>query len=316
MKTLFCLVPIFIFSVFYHQKVIAQGCSDAGFCSLGALRPNQPYHKQQNLKLRSINFTQYYAYNDFYDHIWSWTVDLNFSLGKKISAQLKLPYYYIDGVLASTQGLSDVSMAFSRSLWSDENGNQIALTLGTKLPTNTSDLRTKEGRPLPMYYQTSLGTYDFIVGASYSNRKWLLATGLQQPVLHDNRNQFLWGAWTGSPAKPISDTYARSKELRRSAEVMGRIERNFRFSRLNFYTGLLGIWKLHDDTFLNPQGKRIAAEGSHGLVLNTISGVGYAFSTQSSLKFLVGYRVMGRRQAHIDGLKRELVLTLTYDYRF
>ena len=101
---------------------------------------------------------------------------------------------------------------------------------------------------------------------------------------------------------------------------MLRIERNFRFSRLNFFAGLLGIYRLNKDvislagpvagTFV-----RSSVDGSQGLALSGTAGLGYSFSVRTAFKVLLA-QVLVRRDSNPDGLSRERVFTISYEYRF
>jgi hypothetical protein len=46
--------------------------------------------------------------------------------------------------------------------------------------------------------------------------------------------------------------YAKANQLKRGIDVMLRIERNFRFSRLNFSVGLLPIYRITNDEIEDP----------------------------------------------------------------
>jgi hypothetical protein len=166
-----------------------------------------------------------------------------------------------------------------------------------------------------MYYQTSLGTYDVIAGLSLINRKWLFATGIQVP-LNENNNEFLWGKWTGSSEdQSYVNRYPKSKELRRGTDVMLRVERNFRFSRVNFSAGLLPIYRIKRDEITDPAGNRVKPDGTTGLALSGIVTGGYSFSVRTGIKILVGHKFT-QRDENPDGLTRHLVSSITYFYRF
>ncbi|MBK7652846.1 MAG: hypothetical protein IPJ20_21750 [Flammeovirgaceae bacterium] len=98
-----------------------------------------------------------------------------------------------------------------------------------------------------MYYQTSLGTYDFITGISLVNKKWLFATGIQHPF-NQNNNQFTWSAWipvyNNGEGEDYVRSYAPCYELKRGTDIMFRAERNFRYARFNFTLGLLPIFRI------------------------------------------------------------------------
>lgn len=294
----------------------AQGCSDAGFCTMGAMKPDQPYNKLVPIKLRSMELSFYRGSTSLTPIIYVATLDANFSVGKKNSLQVKLPFQAVTGRLANTSGIGDISLCFTRSIYSSEKFD-INLSLGSKIPTNGAD-KTENGRPLPMYYQTSLGTYDAIAGISLVNRKWLFATGIQVP-LNKNDNEFLWGKWEGSGEDmEYIRKYAKANQLHRGIDVMIRIERNFRYSRFNFSVGLLPIYRITNDQIIDPNisaNEHSKPDGAKGLALSGIGTAGYNFNVKSGIKLLVGHKIV-QREENPDGLTRELVTSLSYVYKF
>lgn len=298
-------------------KLAAQGCSDAGFCTMGAMKPDQPFNKKIEFKLRSMEVSFYRGTTTMTPVVYVATADMNFSLNRKTSFQVKLPYQYVTGHLAQTQSLGDISLCLTRNIRSTEK-HDINFSLGAKVPSNKSD-KSKDGLPLPMYYQTSLGTYDAIGGVSYITRDWLFATGIQVP-LNKNENAFLWGPWFNHFADNATDSlyakgYDKAKALKRGIDVMFRVERNLRFSRWNFTLGLLPIYRVTNDEITNPAGKRERPEGAKGLALSGIATAGYSFNVHSGIRLLVGHKIV-QRDVNPDGLTRELVTTFSYYHRF
>jgi hypothetical protein len=303
---------VFIFIIVIAES-LAQGCSDAGFCTMGAMKPDQPFNKKVELKLRSMEISFYRGTTPLTPVIYVATADLNFSINSRTSFQVKLPYQMASGQLANTSGLGDISLCVTRNIFTSEKFD-VNLTIGGKIPTNQSD-KDENGFPLPMYYQTSLGTYDFITGISLINRNWLFATGIQHPF-NRNENQFLWTAWEGGPEDiAYIQKYANAKELKRGTDVMLRVERNFRFSRLNFTVGLLPIFRITGDKITDNTGERIQSEGTTGMALSGILTTGYSFNVRSGVKLLLGHKIK-QRDVNPDGLTREFVSTLSYYYRF
>ena len=47
--------------------ISAQGCSDAGFCTMGAMKPDQHFNRRVQIKLRSIEVAQYVGLTRFDD---------------------------------------------------------------------------------------------------------------------------------------------------------------------------------------------------------------------------------------------------------
>jgi hypothetical protein len=163
-----------------------------------------------------------------------------------------------------------------------------------------------------MYYQTSLGTYDFITGVSLISRHWLVATGIQYPF-NKNENQFIWQQWLDPNETEYIKKYNNAKELKRGTDVMLRVERNFRFSRLNFSLGLLPIYRITRDEITTPDGRR--EKRDKGLALSAIFTTGYNFNVQSGVKLLLGRKLV-QRDFNPDGLTREFVSTLSFYHRF
>ena len=312
------LLPLLALSII-TLAAHAQGCSDAGFCTMGAMKPDQPYNKKIDFKLNSIDLSFYRGTTTLTPIVYVATADMNFSLNRKNTLQLKVPFQYVTGRLAQTSSLSDISICFTHNLISSDRFD-LNVSFGAKIPTNNSDFKTDEGNALPMYYQTSLGTYDLIAGLSLINRKWLFATGIQVP-LNANKNQFDWHRWVDNDPDEIAyvQRYANATELSRGTDIMLRVERNFRLSRFNFSAGLLPIYRIVPDQITNFVGTRtsfdLAGNEAKGLALSWITTAGYSFNTRSAIKILVGHKIV-QREFSPDGLTRELVTSFTYSYRF
>jgi hypothetical protein len=215
--------------------------------------------------------------------------------------------------LGNTSGIGDLSLCVTRNLQTSEKYD-ISFTMGTKVPTNQSD-KQEDGRPLPMYYQTSLGTYDLIAGISLITSKWLFATGVQHP-LNKNNNDFMWSRWENSGQSPdYIEKYSQARQLKRGTDVMLRVERNFRFSRLNFSLGILPIYRVTNDAIINDAEKTVKPDKAKGLAMSGIMTAGYQFNVRTGVKLLVGHKIV-QRERNPDGLTRELVTTLSYFYRF
>jgi hypothetical protein len=252
---------------------------------------------------------------------------MNFSLNRKTTFQLKVPFQHVEGRLAKTSSLSDLSLCFTRNIYTSDQFD-LNLSVGGKIPTNNSDFSTSDGNALPMYYQTSLGTWDLISGISLINKHWLIATGIQVP-LNRNKNNFDWHRWdNGNPDNPEEfayvQEYANATNLKRGIDVMLRIERNFRFSRFNCSAGLLPIYRITPDVITkfdpNPSilirtSYNAKNEKAVGLAMSWIVTAGYNFNVRSGIKLLVGHKIV-QRAFSPDGLTRELVSSFTYIYRF
>ncbi len=304
---------LFIAMLASATMAAGQGCSDAGFCTMGAMKPDQPFNRKIDFRLRSMEVSLYRGTTPITPKIMVATADFNFSINSRTSFQVKVPYQTASGSLGKTSGLGDISVCFTRSLISTERFD-INISVGGKIPTNNANQK-EAGMPLPMYYQTSLGTYDFITGISLITREWLFATGVQHPF-NANGNEFVWSEWENSDhTADYIAKYAPARKLKRGTDIMFRVERNFRFSRLNFSVGLLPIYRVTNDKIENLEGETVRPEGAKGLALSGIGTVGYQFSVRTGVRLLFGHKIV-QRDHNPDGLTREMVTTISYFYRF
>ncbi|MDX2302560.1 MAG: hypothetical protein NW226_07145 [Microscillaceae bacterium] len=313
MHTFYCNLCLFLIILLLPASIYGQGCSDAGFCSMGAMKPDQQFSKKLKVRLRSIEISQYVGRTKFEAYVYATNLDINVGLNEKTTLQFKVPYMYTTGSEGwHLDGVGDISLSLTRNLINRENF-QLNATLGAKIPTNSSN-ELFNGLPLPMYYQTSLGTYDLILGLSLITRKWLFAFGYQEP-LNANENQFTHSAWADHPRAEDAQIYPQSPLLRRSSDIMFRVERNFRFSRFSFNIGLLPIYRFKNDRVTFPNEEEIRTTGSNGLALSLLFGAAYRFSVKSQVKLLFGDRLF-ERQYNPDGLSREQVFSAGYVFSF
>lgn len=326
MKRLFLLLTFLV----VYEGSNAQGCSDAGFCSMGAMRPSQVYHKAINFKLRALEFSYYRGTTTLTPVVSAATLDFTFGINEKTNFQFKLPYQWVEGSLGNTSGIADLSFSLTRNVYSSEKYT-INATLGAKIPTNNADLDEDVNQQflsddvvtadLPMYYQTSLGTFDLVLGGAYISKEWMFAVGLQTPLAHNNENDFRWSEWQNYPNTSYIRSYDLANNLKRGTDIMLRVERAFHFSNLDIRLGLLPIFRITKDEILDvrqgspTEGQRIELDGTTGMALTGLLNVAYHFNTMHSVKFLYGQKIT-ERDVNPDGLTRNNVISLSYVHTF
>jgi hypothetical protein len=97
--------------VILAQQAYTQGCSDAGFCTMGAMKPDQPYNKKLPIKLRSMEVSFYRGTTTISPVIYVANLDMSFNLiDDKTFFQVKVPYQAVNGNFGSTSGLGDFSL--------------------------------------------------------------------------------------------------------------------------------------------------------------------------------------------------------------
>ncbi|WP_420575693.1 hypothetical protein [Ekhidna sp.] len=314
----FLITIILLFVGF--QFTYAQGCSDAGFCTMGAMKPDQNYSKRIAIKLRSVELNYYKGTSLLTPVIHAMTVDFTLGINDYSSFQIKLPYQWIKGNLGDNAGLGDISLSYTRLLKATDDWN-INGTLGAKIPTNDANATVNNENtggmdsPIHMYYQTSLGSYDAIAGISAISNNWLFATGIQI-ALTENNNQFAWSGFPNYPDQEYLEKYNRGPELKRGIDVMLRVERNWRFTNFNFSLGALPIWRITKDESIIPgTNERAKLDGTTGMALSVLASFGYHFDVNNSIKIIQGIKITDR-DFNPDGLTRNDVLSISYVYKF
>lgn len=301
--------------------VFSQGCSDAGFCTMGAMKPDQNYSKRIAIKLRSVEINYYRGTSLLTPVIYAATVDFNLAINDYSSFQIKLPYQWASGTLGENGGLSDISLSYTRTLKTLEKWN-INGTLGTKIPSGDANKTVNNEHtqgmdsPLHMYYQNSLGSFDAIAGVSAISSKWLFATGIQV-ALTENNNQFRWSGFPDYPDQVgYLQHYNRGRELKRGIDVMLRVERNWRFTNFNFSLGALPIFRVtKDEAIIEDTGERGKLPETTGMALSVLASFGYQFDVNNSIKIIQGIKITDR-DFNPDGLTRNEVLSVSYVYQF
>ena len=309
--------------LFFSSQALAQGCSDAGFCTMGAMKPDQAYSKKINFKLRSIELSYYKGATKTTAEISVTNLDVSIGLTPKTGIQVKLPYQWTSGSLGKAGGMGDISLSVTHNVHHFKNF-ELNATFGLKIPSNKSDIQSQgRNRPLsiglvlPMYYQVSLGSWDVVAGASLINENWLFAIGYQN-ALTANNNTFEQDEWDAPvyPSEEYIALYDEATKLKRGSDIMFRVERNFRFARYNFNVGLLPIFRVSKDRIIDEvTNEYVKLEGTTGLALTALFGVGYNFNINNTVKFTYGKKLTDR-EINPDGLTREEVMIIAYLFRF
>lgn len=290
-----------------------QGCSDAGFCTMGAMRPDQTYNKEVKFRLRALEVNYYRGESLATPIISAVNADFTFGIGENYAIQAKIPFQWVKGQLGETQGLGDISLSATRSF--EKKDYTLGITLGAKVAVGNASKEGSNG-DLPMYYQTSLGSYDLVLGGSLINDKWLLATGVQIPIIHRNENDFRWGHWKETEHEEYVFEYNLANQLQRAPDAMLRVERNWRYVNYNFGIGTLAIYRfLKDKRYDFQQDKTIQVAKTSGLSLNLLANAGYQINVRHAIKAVYALKLLAR-EINPDGLSRHAVLSVSYVYRF
>lgn len=297
------LVIAFLVSIATMAK--GQGCSDAGFCTMNSLKPNQADSSSAFLNQLKAGLSIGKA-----DHnllVVANYVEYHRALSEKFSMDAKLSSISQSGNGISVFGLSDFLMSGNYSL-----STKLAFTLGVKIPLSNAN-KKHEGMTLPMDYQSSLGTFDLIAGFSYQIEKLQIVAAIQQP-LAQNENKFI--PWI-NPEYPELENFQSTYKFQRSGDVLVRFSYPFELgNKLALTPGILPIYHLaNDKATLISEHDPEEIKGSKGLTLNVNAFLDYQLSSKSAIQFNVGMPLI-TRDIRPDGLTRSFIGTLEYRFMF
>ncbi len=286
--------------------VKAQGCSDAGFCSLSVLKNNTFSQKHK----ASLQIGASYGLGDVNTTTINPYVAYQYQFNKKWLLQTKVTSVYANGFLGNAFQLGDVFALATYAAKKDSN-NAVTILGGIKIPLTNANTKNQFNQSLPLDYQSSIGTYDVIVGINYVyQQQWEVNAGLQIPVIQQNKNAFLPSNFTNEKAQQFSPTNL----FKRSADVLARVGYYFKFpsSSLSIKPNLLAIYHVAEDSYVNTNNQRIQLQGSKGLTLNGGLVITKTFHNNNQLE-VVAATPFVVRTIRPDGLTRSFVFNLQYN---
>lgn len=295
-----------IWILFGLSDVNAQGCSDAGICTLNSFKPHAGDSLDGTFK-NQFKIGLSYGLGDRGISVIANYLEYNRQLSEKFSADVKLTSISQSGNGISSLGLSDLFLNANVAL-----SKHLSFTAGAKIPLNDAN-RQENGLALPLDYQTSLGTLDLILGLSYQLHKIHFALALQQP-LTDNGNAFFAEKHTSNTEL---SNFQSTNRFNRQADALMRISYPIKLKneKLSFRASMLWIYHVGNDTYTDLQGIVNEIEGSRGLTMNVNAFLDYAISEKQIIQVSLGAPAIWRK-ARPDGLTRYFMFTAEYRIRF
>lgn len=288
---------------FLVQYANAQGCSDAGFCSL-------KYHTGTPPAKNIIAVGNVAGVGDGNTFVNSTYFNYTRQLSAKLYWDTRLSANYASGALANNFNAGDVFTNLSLQVWqSPSKMNALNFLAGLKIPLTAGNDKAG-GKPLPMTYQASLGTFDLLLGASFKIKNWEFTNAWQLPLTKENKNTFI-------DDYSISDDFPSSNKFQRKADMLLRAAYtiNKTGSRFSFKPNLLAVYHLGEDSYENIFSQRQSLTGSKGLTLNANIIGKYAINTKSSLELSVA-APFAVRDLRPDGLTRKFTAGVEYRFSF
>jgi hypothetical protein len=291
----------------------AQGCSDAGFCSLGALKNHIDDTVSSIQKKHAIDFGLNYGLGEEKTSTINAYAEYLVKFNNRFSFQSKITATYASGFLGNTFDVGDVYGTINYTP-KTSGSNTINFIGGVKIPITTGNNKNSEGKPLPLDYQASIGTYDAIGGFNYIvNKKWEFDAAVQVPVIQVNKSTYLPDEFTD----PRVLKFAPTNNFRRKSDVLGRLGYYIYLpkSSVIIKPSLSGIYHVGTDTYENRFGDRTNIDGSRGFTLNGSIVATKQFKNSNQLEVVIGTPFIVRK-VRPDGLTRSGVVNVQYTIAF
>ena len=299
MKKIFLILVLVFITTFSS----AQGCSDAGICSIGNSFRSSEKEFKSNIEISAIfgageadvtYFSPFISYSRKVNEHFSWSSKLTFSAA--------------NGSFGTRAAFGDAYLVGNYS-FAVKNKKQWSVLVGSKIPFTSSNLKIN-GFSLPLDYQSSLGTFDLFVGTNFKYRKWAFNAALQIPVFNNNKNSY-FAEYSSTDDFPTTNLFERKSDaLFRATYTL-----NTKNQKFTFKPNVLFIYHLGEDSFENIFGKRESYVGSEGLTINGNLISAYTINNQKSIELSLAAPFVVR-DIRPDGLTRSFVLALQYKYSF
>ena len=300
MKAIILCLIIILPCMYIH----AQGCSDAGICTIEALKPAASSIEMQKSSKVSAGFSVGSA--DYGITVFGGNLGYSGRLTERFSLDAK--------VTCLSQSGNDIGVAGPGDVFINVNygvSQKFILTAGTKIPLTKADKKF-DGVPLPMDYQSSLGTFDLLAGIKYNPERWQWALAVQIP-LRQNENAFFPEFYDTTS---LVSTIQATNGFHRQADILLHVSRTFEMSdKITFTPGLLPIYHVSEDTYTDIDGIIKNIDGSDGLTLNGTVFIDVELDDVSTLEFSLGFPFIVR-DARPDGLTRSFVFGAGYSAEF
>lgn len=290
---------ILILSFFWCLSAFGQGCSDAGFCSIMNTLPTQA---RPAAKLHSIRFSTSIGRADRKVMAYNSAFEYSRYISKTMSINTRINFLAHSGGTIETGEIGDVYLTGDFAI-----APKLKAVTGFKIPLRSGN-KIKNGIVLPMEYQPSLGTFDFLFALQTSLDKWDFALGWQQP-LSQNDNQFFTQNFVGS------EEFQTTNQFYRNPDIWTRISYHIDFKKISIIPSILPIYHLANDNFRNSQDQREVILGSKGLTLNAAMQFDMKL-TPNDIIGLNGAMPLINRDARPDGLTRKYLITLDLRHSF
>lgn len=300
MKKTFLIIIIALFS---NYTSYSQGCSDAGICSIGNSFQDSKTEFINGIEIGNV-FGTGEADITYFSSYLTYTRTIN----DQLSFSSKVTYSIANGSFGQRGAFGDGYLIGNYN-WKTKTTRKWSSLLAFKIPFTSSNLKINEFS-LPLDYQSSLGTFDLIVGLNLNYKKWDFNTAIQVPIFNNNKNSYF---------KEFSNTddFSSTNLFERKPDVLFRTTYTVQLNntKFTFKPNVLFIYHLVEDRFENAFGKTETIQNSDGLTINGNLITSYAINSKKSIELSIASPFLVR-EARPDGLTRGFTAGLIYKVVF
>jgi hypothetical protein len=302
-KTMSKKILLLITILLLANKSIAQGCSDAGICSI-----NKGFVTESLQFKNTLEFASIYSLGEADVQYVSHYVSYSKRFTERFAFSSKVTLSTANGSFGTRTQFGDAFVIGNYS-FKEINNKKWSAIIGFKFPFTASNLKIN-GYSLPLDYQSSLGTIDVFLGTNLNYKRWDFNAALQIPVVNLNKNSY-FSEFSGTNDFQSTNLFERKPDaLVRATYSIKTLNKKFTFK-----PNILFIYHLDEDSFENILGKREAIVGSDGLTVNGNLITNYTINSQNSIEIFIASPFVVR-EIRPDGLTRSFVLGLQYKLLF
>lgn len=299
MKKIFLVLSSFVFS----NLSFAQGCSDAGICSV-----SHGFQQQEKTLKNQIEIAPIFGVGETYITYFSPSLTYTRIFSDKLAISTRVTFSSASGDFGTRAAFGDAYL-IGNYAFKEKNNKQWSALLGWKFPFTSANLKIN-GYSLPMDYQASLGTFDLFLGTNFKYKKLDFNTAVQIPVFNINRNSY-FKEFSGT------DEFVSTNLFERQPDALFRTTYTWqtKTQKFTFKPNLLFIYHLGEDSFENIAGQREKIANSDGLTINGNLVSIYHLNKTNSIELSVASPFVVR-EVRPDGLTRGLVASVHYRISF
>ena len=292
-------------TLFAGIHLLAQGCSDAGICTIGNFNN---YHGEQvsgkQTSHQEVDLSYTYATHLANERFYQPQLTYRYIKKKGPIIEFRLPFNIAKSKNPpiSTSGIGDLVATYNDKFLVSKY-QKIGYSLGLRVSLSDASIPNMKGMgSYPMFLQKGLGTTDIIAAGNYDFWKYLsFGIGIQFPVLQYNKNIALLMDRTNDII---------GKGYRRKPDALLKLTGHYPTRKFQFNLGALSIFHLADDYYNTSLGM-YSIQGSKGITLNWNAEINYSINERSGISFLYAEPLKTRSNIP-DGLARSKVFNIKF----